>query len=86
MHLSAPNDFGARGLEAVLEELQHGSGAALLRFPATWIDELGEDACERCFLGLCTLVRWKIIILEWAVCVFFCLLKLPILCGCWRVN
>ena len=44
------------GLEAVLEELQHGSGAALLRFPATFIEDLGEDACERCFLGLCTLV------------------------------
>ena len=50
-----------------MEELQHGSGAALLRFPVTWIEELGEDACERCFLGLCTLVRNFLFETSWNV-------------------
>ncbi|OLQ00499.1 hypothetical protein AK812_SmicGene16838 [Symbiodinium microadriaticum] len=45
-----------RALEAlgkVKHELQHGSGAVLLRFGADWIHQLGEEDCRRCFFGLC---------------------------------
>lgn len=39
-------------LKEIFQELQQGSGAVLLRFPLSWLDQ-GEDLCERAFLGLC---------------------------------
>ncbi|CAK8995681.1 unnamed protein product [Durusdinium trenchii] len=42
-----------RGLEEVLHELQFGTGAALLQFPADWLLEQGEEGSQRAFLGLC---------------------------------
>ena len=44
------------GLKNMFQELQQGSGAVLLRFPPGWLENVGEDVCERAFLGLCGLV------------------------------
>jgi hypothetical protein len=44
------------GLKNIFQELQQGSGAVLLRFPPGWLENVGEDVCERAFLGLCGLV------------------------------
>eukprot|EP00931_Biecheleriopsis_adriatica_P089740 TRINITY_DN63827_c0_g1_i1.p1 TRINITY_DN63827_c0_g1~~TRINITY_DN63827_c0_g1_i1.p1 ORF type:complete len:350 (-),score=70.15 TRINITY_DN63827_c0_g1_i1:74-1123(-) len=41
-------------LEEALHEVQHGSGAVLLRLPSSWIVQQGEDACQRAFFGLCS--------------------------------
>ncbi|CAL1160892.1 unnamed protein product [Cladocopium goreaui] len=40
-------------LKNIFQELQQGSGAVLLRFPPGWLENVGEDVCERAFLGLC---------------------------------